>query len=61
MEPHQWQAGLIKKHANVKFKMLFTGENQIGYKVVDGIEASFVLENGVMQFEHYNLQEINDG
>lgn len=61
MEPYQWQAGLIKKYSNVEFKMLFTGEEQEGYKVVDGIEASFVLANGAIQFEHYNLQEISDG
>jgi hypothetical protein len=59
-QPYQWQMRLLEKYINVEFKMLFTGQEQEGYKVVDGIEASFTLANGTMQFEHYNLEEISD-
>ena len=52
-----WQTDLIKKYKDVKFSMMFTGEEQQGYKVVDRIEASFMLPDGTMQFEYYNLQE----
>ena len=35
----QWQRDTSKKHKEIKYRMIFTGEEQEGYRVVSACEA----------------------
>lgn len=52
---YQWQLETISKYNNVEFKVCFTGQEQQGYKVVDGLDAHFEYANGSFGIETYKL------